>query len=96
MKIAKISLIALGLIARTATAAFAADADYHYPSDGLHPRPQAAVQARQPGSARKFYFLYRRAQKTIDATKTEQNSGTIGRLGLGANPQFPEGPGNPR
>jgi len=34
-------------------------------------------------------------QQGLTSTNPYQDSGTIGRLNLGASPEFPEGPGNP-
>lgn len=35
-------------------------------------------------------------QQGFGLAKSYQRSGTIGRLSLGADPEFPEGPGNPQ
>ncbi len=60
----------------------------------------AAAQQAYPAQPRQYYGLYQESQGGGFASSRQDRadfdrSGTRGRMGLGASPYHPEGPGNP-
>lgn len=60
----------------------------------------AAAQQAYPAAPHQYYGLYQESHGTVPAYSRQDRadfdrSGTRGRMGLGASPYHPEGPGNP-